>query len=701
MRKVGSKIAILLTSLVLVTGACAQQTDIRVNGTTVVRVKPDSVNVYKALRLSSTLTNTAGQLYPTTVSGPLSLNTSTGDVTIDYSAQLFGEVLFDSAVVSIYTPNRSKIVRIATVNTGFNPVFSFPTINGGTFAFHDNGTSFSAGSVGYYNASGRIVELPIGTENYVYKVSGGVPAWRPDSTGAGGGITTLNTLTAGTQTFATGTSGSDFAISSATSTHTFNLPTASASNRGALASADWTTFNNKVATTRTLTMNSTANQVTVTNSGSALDLSANRSWTYSLPDYLTIGAGGTGVFTTADSIVMSNAGASGFAGTLHGATLGSARNWVLPNASGTIAVSATSPLSLNATTGALTLTTVGVASGGTGAVTLTGILQGNGTSAITGITNSSTTGQTLRVTGASTYAWGALDVANTSAVTGILDDANGGTSNAFFTVSGPATSSKTYTFPNASTTVLTTNALVTGAQGGTNNGFFEVTGPATSTRTFTFPNASATVLTTNALVTGAQGGTNNGFTEFTGPATSTKTFTLPNATSTILTSNAAVTVAQGGTGLATLTSGSLMVGAGTSNVTFIAPGTSGNFLKSNGSAFVSTTLKDTIIKAFAFYNVSAADSALLVEVPSGAASWTVKNIRAVRVGGTAATINIRNVTDAVGIIDNYAVTTTMADADASINNPTLSASDILRVELISITGTVQELFIQIIAERPL
>jgi hypothetical protein len=58
------------------------------------------------------------------------------------------------------------------------------------------------------------------------------------------GITSLNGLTALTQTFAVGTSGTDFGISSATSTHTFNLPTASATNRGALSSADWTTFNN-------------------------------------------------------------------------------------------------------------------------------------------------------------------------------------------------------------------------------------------------------------------------------------------------------------------------------------------------------------------------------------------------------------------------------------------------------------------------
>jgi len=65
---------------------------------------------------------------------------------------------------------------------------------------------------------------------------------------AGSGITSLGGLTAGTQTFATGTAGTDFAISSLTSTHTFNIPSSSASNRGLLTSADWTTFNNKLAT---------------------------------------------------------------------------------------------------------------------------------------------------------------------------------------------------------------------------------------------------------------------------------------------------------------------------------------------------------------------------------------------------------------------------------------------------------------------
>jgi hypothetical protein len=59
------------------------------------------------------------------------------------------------------------------------------------------------------------------------------------------GISSLNGLTENTQNFAEGTAGTDFDIVSAGNTHTFNLPTASAANRGALSSADWSTFNGK------------------------------------------------------------------------------------------------------------------------------------------------------------------------------------------------------------------------------------------------------------------------------------------------------------------------------------------------------------------------------------------------------------------------------------------------------------------------
>jgi hypothetical protein len=90
-----------------------------------------------------------------------------------------------------------------------------------------------------------------------------------------GGITTLNTLTALSQTFATGTSGTDFNISSATATHTFNLPTASATNRGALSSADWTTFNSKQnALTNPITGTGTSGQVAYFNGTSSITSNA-------------------------------------------------------------------------------------------------------------------------------------------------------------------------------------------------------------------------------------------------------------------------------------------------------------------------------------------------------------------------------------------------------------------------------------------
>ncbi len=77
----------------------------------------------------------------------------------------------------------------------------------------------------------------------------------------------------------------------------------------------------------------------------------------------------------------------------------------------------------------------------------------------------------------------------TTGVTGILPTANGGTANAFFTVSGPATTAKTFTFPNASATVLTTNAAVTVAQGGT--GATTLTGVLKGNGTSAFTAATA------------------------------------------------------------------------------------------------------------------------------------------------------------------------------------------------------------------
>jgi trimeric autotransporter adhesin len=64
----------------------------------------------------------------------------------------------------------------------------------------------------------------------------------------GAGLQSINGDSTNAQLLSVGTSGTDFNIVDAGGgSHIFNLPTASASDRGALDSADWTTFNSKQA----------------------------------------------------------------------------------------------------------------------------------------------------------------------------------------------------------------------------------------------------------------------------------------------------------------------------------------------------------------------------------------------------------------------------------------------------------------------
>jgi len=67
-------------------------------------------------------------------------------------------------------------------------------------------------------------------------------------------------------------------------------------------------------------------------------------------------------------------------------------------------------------------------------------------------------------------------------------------------------------------------------------------------------------------------------------------FVYNNGTNVVEAVTASVTpfaVASGGTGLATLTANNVLIGNGTGNVTFVAPGSTGNVLTSNGSTWTS------------------------------------------------------------------------------------------------------------------
>ena len=91
------------------------------------------------------------------------------------------------------------------------------------------------------------------------------------------------------------------------------------------------------------------------------------------------------------------------------------------------------------------------------------------------------------------------------------------------------------------------------------------------------------------VLNGSNGGTGSNFLIFTGPTTSLRTFTLPDASSTILTDFADVTVSQGGTGLSTLTLNNILLGNGTGTVQFVAPGSDGNILQSNGTTWATAS----------------------------------------------------------------------------------------------------------------
>jgi len=167
------------------------------------------------------------------------------------------------------------------------------------------------------------------------------------------GLTALNGLTAQVQNFATGTSGTDFAISSATNIHTFNIPTASATNRGLLSSADWTTFNNKApsvaggyvpytgaaANVDLGVYNLTASAVNVNGSGSnagVINLESNAIFPL-VNGYGTIGSGTTNQFN-----FYQTTGAGVFRGailSLNSIPDSVTRTYTLPNADGTLALS--------------------------------------------------------------------------------------------------------------------------------------------------------------------------------------------------------------------------------------------------------------------------------------------------------------------------------------------------------------------------
>jgi len=124
-------------------------------------------------------------------------------------------------------------IKLPAQNTGV------PTPATGTILWADNANRF-----GWRNPSSYAISLDDTTltnsRNYVLPNTSGTLALTSDLTG--GTVTNVSALTLGT-------SGTDLSSSVANSTTTpvitLNVPTASATNRGALSATDWSTFNAK------------------------------------------------------------------------------------------------------------------------------------------------------------------------------------------------------------------------------------------------------------------------------------------------------------------------------------------------------------------------------------------------------------------------------------------------------------------------
>lgn len=113
--------------------------------------------------------------------------------------------------------------------------------------------------------------------------------------------------------------------------------------------------------------------------------------------------------------------------------------------------------------------------------------------------NQSTTGSAATLTTPRAIYGNNFD--GSAALTGIIASTYGGTGNGFTKFSGPTTSEKTFTLPNATATILTDNAAVTAAQGGTGIASYAV-GDLLYASASTTLSKLAGVATGNALISG-------------------------------------------------------------------------------------------------------------------------------------------------------------------------------------------------------
>lgn len=277
---------------------------------------------------------------------------------------------------------------------------------------------------------------------------------------AGRGIPSLNGIGGSSQTFEVTTLGTDFTITSAGTVHSFNLPTASTINRGALSSTDWTTFNNKE---NAITAGTTAQYWRGDKTWQTLD-------TLVVPENTNL------YFTNARAIASTLTGYTSGAGTI---TSSDSIISAIQKLNGNIGALVTGVSSVNSLTGAVSLIGTAnqiVVSGGTWSLasTITGLTSVTSTSFIGALTGNASTATALAtartigiITGDATSSGSSFDgtANNTNVLTLATVNSNVGSfTNATITVNakGLITAASSGTAPVTSVTGTLNRITVTG-----------------------------------------------------------------------------------------------------------------------------------------------------------------------------------------------------------------------------------------------
>jgi hypothetical protein len=137
-----------------------------------------------------------------------------------------------------------------------------------------------------------------------------------------------------------------------------------------------------------------------------------------------------------------------------------------------------------------------------------------------------------------------------------------------------------------------------------------------------------------------------------------KSFLVYNNGTNVVNALNGISVESGGTGLSTLTSNNVIIGNGTSAVGFVAPGTSGNLLTSNGTTWTSAAAPTAFLTGMIILW-----SGSIASIPSGFALCD----------GTSGTPDLRD-RFIVGAGSTYAVDATGGSADATLPTHTHTAT---------------------------